>query len=161
MWKRSGIVLEKLGSSWKAVLNALSNDRWVLLCLRSWLEEFWRSGRSGDGQVFLQDIPLRKVGCSPSRGRHTWNAQTRWDGSLHQLLPSLSKLNYWSSPGDRVIGQLPVICIVGEKGIFSGSVTTRQICDITVMRCHGGLSLKAQYIEFLLSFCKQVFFFCG
>lgn len=107
--------------------------------------------------------PFKRSGLQSLRGRHTWATQTRWDGSLHQLLPGLGKLDYWSSPGDRVIGQLPVICTaVGGEGMFSGPVTARQICDITVMHCHGGLSLKAQYIEFQLSYCGQIFlFFCG
>lgn len=52
-----------------------------------------------------------------------------------------------------------MICTaVGGEGMFSGPVTARQICDITVMHCHGGLSLKAQHIEFQLNYCGQIFF---
>lgn len=41
--------------------------------------------------------------------------------------------------------------------MFSGPVAARQICDIALMHCHGGLSLKAQCIEFQLSYCEQIF----
>ncbi len=53
-----------------------------------------------------------------------------------------------------------MICTaVGGEGMFSGPVAARQICDITIMHCHGGLSLKAQRIEFQLSYCEQIFLF--
>lgn len=58
------------------------------------------------------------------------------------------------------MGQLPVICTaVGGEGMFYGPVTARQICDITIMHCHGGLSLKAQCIEFQLHYCGWFFLF--
>lgn len=43
--------------------------------------------------------------------------------------------------------------------MFSGPVTARQICDITIMHCHDGLSLNAQCIEFQLSYCGENPFF--
>lgn len=141
----------------KAVLNAFSGDQsnaaWLPKMtgriVTHWEVWWWTALSAGH--------PFKRSGKQSLRGQHTWATQTRWDESLHQLLPGLSELDYWSRPGDRVIGQLPAICTaVGGEGLFYGPVTPRQICDITIMHCHGGLSLKAKCIEFQL--CSLFFF---
>lgn len=99
--------------------------------------------------------PFKRSGLQFLQGRHTWATQTRWDGSPAPAPPRAQR----GRPGDRVIGQLQVICTaVGGEGMFSGPVTARQICDITIMHCHCGLSLKAQRIGFQHSYCGRICF---
>lgn len=107
MWKRSGIVLEK----GKAGLNAFSGADRMLLGPESFLEEFRHTGRSADRQLCCRMSLFKGPGSGPSRGDIP---EPLRQGETDPA-PAPPRAHCWGGPGDRVIGQLPVICS-GRRG---------------------------------------------
>lgn len=83
----------------------------MLLGLESLLEEFRHTGRSADRQLCCRMSLFKGAGSGPSRGDIP--------GPLRQgetdPAPAPPRAHCWGGPGDRVIGQLPVICS-GRRG---------------------------------------------
>lgn len=82
-------------------------------------------GLQRDGPLSLQDIPTREVGAAAPPGS-TYLSHSDEVRLVRPPAPPLTQ----AAPctGDRVMGQLPVICTaVGGEGMFHGAVKDGQI----------------------------------